>query len=584
MKQVVSSILLIALTEAALSQPPLSSEIAGKVIGASEQHIKIGNDDVPLAASGEFRFQSTTQYPIFLDIQCGKLSWAVYLEPGKHVELEVKESDLSSLKYGGDLAGANSCLKNISLLQPGTNEFFNNNWVKIHSQEESRFIALIDSLKNVYRGTMKACQMGGEKVSSTFVNLLNADIDFGFNALVVDYPEVHQRFTGEHRTLSRNGMDYLAVSPVNDTTVTQLASFKKYCKKWVDYNADLLIEKSTERKHYNLLKMDLLPTVLSAVFRNQSMRDYWFSEYLREQIDNCGIANSEKYVTEFDRRCTTPSLRSSIDQQFSSYETGERDHVVKSFKTENGFVLKAHLFYPDGIRPGEKRPAIVIFYGGGLVLGNASWGYPGAKRFAGKGMIGIAAQYRLCNFRDVTPIESIADAKDLMLWLRKNADSLGIDADKIAASGWSMGAQLCATLAIFPDTLPGTKIQTSPNALLLTSPGTDARGWFTELLNGAKVNPLDLSPVDHVRSGLPPTIILEGRDDSVTPLKDVQLFHDKLVAAGDSCEMWIYDGVGHLFTPTALGDNGWPRPDPRVQEDANAKADAFLARLGYFPR
>jgi len=104
------------------------------------------------------------------------------------------------------------------------------------------------------------------------------------------------------------------------------------------------------------------------------------------------------------------------------------------------------------------------------------------------------------------------------------------------------------------------------------------------LLNGAKVNPLDLSPVDHVRSGLPPTIILEGRDDSVTPLKDVQLFHDKLVAAGDSCEMWIYDGVGHLFTPTALGDNGWPRPDPRVQEDANAKADAFLARLGYFPR
>ena len=224
---------------------------------------------------------------------------------------------------------------------------------------------------------------------------------------------------------------------------------------------------------------------------------------------------------------------------------------------------------------------MVIFYGGGFVQGNPSWAFGQARHYADKGMIAVSAQYRLSNFRDITPIEAIQDAKDLMIWLRKNADSLKIIGDKIAVSGWSVGGQLCATLAVFPDTLSDLKINTCPNALLLKSPGTGTGGWFTELLNGADVNPEDFSPVEHVRKGLPPTIILQGRDDTVTPLKDVQLFHDRLVANDNYCEIWIYDNVGHLFTPTSLGDNGWPKPDPDVQKQADLRAEEFLRKFDF---
>ena len=86
----------------------------------------------------------------------------------------------------------------------------------------------------------------------------------------------------------------------------------------------------------------------------------------------------------------------------------------------------------------------------------------------------------------MTPIDAIGDVKDLMFWLRKNADSLKIKENKIATSGWSVGAQLCATLAIFPDTIANSKISSVPDAILLTSPGTGTGGWFTELLNGEK--------------------------------------------------------------------------------------------------
>jgi hypothetical protein len=36
------------------------------------------------------------------------------------------------------------------------------------------------------------------------------------------------------------------------------------------------------------------------------------------------------------------------------------------------------------------------------------------------------------------------------------------------------------------------------------------------------------------------------------------------------------NNVGHLFTPTSLGDSGWPCPDKNIQEQADEKVDEFL--------
>ena len=574
-------ICLIALSQLTFSQALVNSEIKGRIINASDMSLKIGDIDVPISGNGNFRFQTKMEFPKILDIKCGKMSWSIFLEPGKNVKLEVNASDLSSLKYNGDLISANYCLKKISLLDVGTNDYFNNNWAQIHIQDETKFISIVDSLKRQYLKLLPEYQEKNKNYRGDFVKLLNAEIDFGFNYLIVAYPEIHRKFTGEKIFLSKEGCNYLNASSIDDTTLIHSSAFLKYCRKWIDYNADLLVNANTEQKNYNLKKLDVLPKVLSIVFKNKTLQDYWFSEYLNEHIENTGIANSEKYLKEFDTICTTEVYKKRINELYTSYVNAEKDHIVKLFKTINGFKLNAHIFYPDNINQNEKRPAIVIFYGGGFVLGNPSWAFAKAKHYASKGMIAIAAQYRLSNFKDITPIDAIQDAKDLMFWLRKNADSLKIIDNKIAASGWSVGGQICASLAIFADTSPNSKINTSPNALLLTSPGTSSRGWFTELLNGAKINPSDYSPIDHIRSGLPPTIILQGRGDTLTPLEDVQLFYNKLVAKGNYCEIWIYDKVGHLFTPTYLGDNGWPRPDKEIQKQADLKADKFLTKFGY---
>src|SRR5688572_33408812 len=67
------------------------------------------------------------------------------------------------------------------------------------------------------------------------------------------------------------------------------------------------------------------------------------------------------------------------------------EHVYS--QTASG-PLKAHVFSPPG-DGSHARPAIVIFHGGGWIMGEPSWAFWQVDRFACRGMVTIVAQYRL---------------------------------------------------------------------------------------------------------------------------------------------------------------------------------------------
>lgn len=257
------------------------------------------------------------------------------------------------------------------------------------------------------------------------------------------------------------------------------------------------------------------------------------------------------------------------DEQKSSYI----EYVYSKYGDNK---LKAYVFSPEKKEIKESYSAIVIFHGGGWTIGEPAWAFELAQHFKELGMVAIAAQYRLSNQKDVTPLEAMSDAREVIKWMRMNKDSLHIDPDKIVAYGWSAGAHLAASAAIFNDS------HSTPNALVLVSPGVSLQkdDWFKKILmNRVEID--SVSPDKNVREGLPPTIILQGRDDTVTPLAGVQNFANKMIAAGNHCELIIYDGVGHLFTPSSEPDDQWPNPDLKIEAQASAKADEFLKLFGY---
>lgn len=266
---------------------------------------------------------------------------------------------------------------------------------------------------------------------------------------------------------------------------------------------------------------------------------------------------------------------------------GEQKAEIKSpephvFSTPGGTELNLYVVSAAGAGGGSTRAAIVIFYGGGWSMGDASWSFDRARHFSEKGMVAIAAQYRLSNQKDITPLDAMADARAAMCWVRIHAKELNIDPDRIAAYGWSAGGHLATCTATFiPEQLRET-VSCAPNALLLVSPavaiGSDS--WAQKLL-GNKCKASEISPDRHVRPGMPPTIIVEGREDTVTPLPGVQKFAETMKEAGNRCELYVFDGAGHLFTPVGTPDDGFPKPDPTIESAAFAKLDAFLISLGY---
>ncbi|MCP4902066.1 MAG: alpha/beta hydrolase [bacterium] len=254
------------------------------------------------------------------------------------------------------------------------------------------------------------------------------------------------------------------------------------------------------------------------------------------------------------------------------------EHVYAS---PDGVDLKAYVYAPSEKDSRESKPAVVIFHGGGWTIGSAEWGFSLAEHFANLGLVGISAQYRLSDQRSVTPLEAIEDAQAVIRWIRSNADTLGIDPNRIAAYGWSAGAHLATCAAIFGDSKPG-EVSGAPNVLLLKSPAVavGTSEWVQELL-GDRAKAKEISPDLLVRKGLPSTFIVQGRTDTVTPTPGVERFCDRMQEVGNSCELHIYEGVGHLFTPSTEPDYDWPNPDPKVRAEAAREVDRFLVRLEY---
>lgn len=253
--------------------------------------------------------------------------------------------------------------------------------------------------------------------------------------------------------------------------------------------------------------------------------------------------------------------------------------IEYTYQSVGGKDLKLHVFLP--VQQVSSRAAIVLFHGGGWHIGEPAWAFGRAKHFASHGLLAVAVEYRLSDQKSITPIEAMSDARASIRWIRSNAATLGVQSEKLVAYGWSAGGHLAASTAIFRDSTHDA-VSHVPDALVLVSPALhlESDPWVQHLL-GRRANAASISPVSHITKGLPPTLILQGSEDTVTPLEGAVLFRDRMILMGNRCDLEIYQGVGHLFTPKAIPDDGWPQPDPTVQAMSLQMIDEFLNSLGF---
>lgn len=261
----------------------------------------------------------------------------------------------------------------------------------------------------------------------------------------------------------------------------------------------------------------------------------------------------------------------------------------ETYKRVGDVDLKLHVFAPRGHKPGDKRAAIVFFFGGGWRSGSVGQFVPQSKRLAERGMVAMVADYRVFSRHQAKVADCTADAQDAIRWVRMHATELGVDPDRIAAGGGSAGGHLAAATATLDDFTADSAASVSfrPNALVLFNPAID----LTAMLDGAQADKAlrsdirrrlgatasELSPADHVRPGLPPTIIFHGKQDTTVRYRMVEAFTEAMRAAGNRCELVGFEGQKHGFFNFGRGDN-------RCYEETLSRTDRFLTDLGYLPK
>ena len=196
---------------------------------------------------------------------------------------------------------------------------------------------------------------------------------------------------------------------------------------------------------------------------------------------------------------------------------------TETYKTIGDVKLDLTIQLPDGWKPDDQRPAIVFFFGGGWNSGSTRQFENHCRYLASRGMVAMCADYRVKSRHNVKAAACVADAKSAMRWVRANAAKLGIDPQRIAAGGGSAGGHLAGAVATLPgldDPADDKSVSCVPAALVLFNPalvlapaqGADLKG-FLDTSNAERFGcePVEISPLHHVKAGMPPTIIFHGR-------------------------------------------------------------------------
>jgi acetyl esterase/lipase len=123
--------------------------------------------------------------------------------------------------------------------------------------------------------------------------------------------------------------------------------------------------------------------------------------------------------------------------------------------------------------------------------------------------------------------------------------------------------------------VPAALVLFNPALVLAPDEGADLSGFLSKVTaERFGCEPAEISPLHHVKTGLPPTIIFHGKADTTVPFSSAELFTARMKAAGNRCELVGAEGQKH-------GYFNFGRAGNKYALETLAAADKFLASLGW---
>ena len=220
---------------------------------------------------------------------------------------------------------------------------------------------------------------------------------------------------------------------------------------------------------------------------------------------------------------------------------------------------------------GEKRPVLLYIHGGGWVAGSKDRMYLHFIPYLQMGMAVVNVGYRLGGVA-LAPA-AVEDARCALRWLYRNAEEYGLDTSRIVVSGHSAGGHLSLTTGMLPASagldgrcpapkaggqradgdFPEMPVAAIVNWFGITDVGDLVRGenaksyamaWMGAQTDWQAISDR-VSPLNYVRSDLPPILTIHGDADTIVPYEHAVRLHNALKAKGVKEQLHTIPGGGH---------------------------------------
>ncbi|WP_169974418.1 alpha/beta hydrolase [Tautonia rosea] len=259
------------------------------------------------------------------------------------------------------------------------------------------------------------------------------------------------------------------------------------------------------------------------------------------------------------------------------------------YTTVDGRELKLDLAQPAA--RSDARPAIVAIHGGAWRAGNKSDLRNLLVEFAEAGYVAISPEYRFCP--EHTFPAQVHDVKAAVRWLRANAETYGVDPDRIGAVGFSAGGHLALMLGLtdpsgalegpVPEDAPASNVQAvvnffGPTDLLAEDLPMISIPLRNDFIGGTPEEKPEAtaaaSPITHVSRGDAPILVFQGTADPLIPTSQATTLAAAMAEAGVPGRVELIVGAGHGVSGPEL---------PRTKEATFEFFDLHLKSEGAVP-
>lgn len=230
-----------------------------------------------------------------------------------------------------------------------------------------------------------------------------------------------------------------------------------------------------------------------------------------------------------------------------------------TYKTASNVEQKLDVYaHRDRSTP---RPTVIYIHGGGWVGGSKEGTILSLMPYLEMGFNAVNVAYRLG--RVARAPAAVEDCRCALRWVVQNAEQYGFDTDRIVVTGRSAGGHLSLTTGMLAESAgfdaecisrSDPKVAAIINYYGITDvadlmAGEPNEKSYTVSWLGSQRDKREIadsvSPINHVRKGLPPILTIHGDSDNAVPYSHAVELHKRLDAAGVRNQLLTIPGGRH---------------------------------------